>query len=152
MVPGRRAAAFRLALVSCLVMAGAETAVAAPSEAAMVDQINSARARHGVPPLRRAPRLERSASAFARHLMRTDRFGHAARIRAGSSFRALGEVLAMHGGRRPRRPFTVRGWLRSPPHRSVILSPAFRRMGAGRATGRFRGRRATIWVVQVGRY
>jgi uncharacterized protein YkwD len=118
----------------------------------MIDKINAARARHGAPPLRPSPSLRRSALAFARHLMRRDLFGHAARIRASPRFRALGEVLAIHRGRRPRRSFTVRAWMGSPGHRSVLLSRMFRRVGAARARGRFHGRRTTIWVVQVGRY
>jgi uncharacterized protein YkwD len=154
-VLGSRSAALRIALVWCLLAsgaAGAGPAAAAPHERAMIDKINAARARHGAPPLRPSPSLRRSALAFARHLMRRDLFGHAARIRASPRFHALGEVLAIHRGGRPRRSFTVRAWMGSPGHRSVLLSRMFRRVGAARVRGRFHGRRTTIWVVQVGRY
>jgi uncharacterized protein YkwD len=42
-------------------------------------------------------------------------------------------------------------WLRSPSHRAVILTRSMNLVGAGMVRGRFRGRRATIWVVQTGR-
>jgi uncharacterized protein YkwD len=151
-MPGLRSEALRVAVTGCLVIAVAAPAAAAPREPEMVAKINEARQRHGLPPLRPAHSLERSAHAFAGHLMRIDRFAHAARIRASSRFRLLGEALAMHRGRRPRRSGTVRRWLASPGHRALVLSRSFGRMGAGRAVGRFRGRPATIWVLQLGSY
>jgi uncharacterized protein YkwD len=108
----------------------------------MVDALNAVRVRHGVPPLRLSPILERSASAFADHLMRTDTFAHAERIQADGRFRRLGEMLAWVRGMRPRRPAAVRLWLASATHRELLLSPAFRYVGCGRGSGRFRGVRA----------
>ena len=46
---------------------------------------------------------------------------------------------------------TVRTWLRSPPHRAVILTRSMNLVGVGMASGRFHGHRATIWVLQTGR-
>jgi uncharacterized protein YkwD len=116
----------------------------------MVEKINKARTKRGLPPLRHHPGLSRSARRYARHLLRTGTFGHANRIRAGGRFRRLGELLSWHRGRRPRPGRTVVGWLRSPWHRPVLLAPEFRLAGAGRVYGRLRGRRRTIWVVQLG--
>jgi uncharacterized protein YkwD len=121
------------------------------SPSPVVRKLNRVRRRHGLRRLHYSPTLARSSQRYARHLMRTDRFGHAPRIRANPSFRWLGEVLAMHRGWRPRSSSTIRSWMRSPTHRHVLLSRNFRRVGAGRAIGRFGGRRATIWVMQVGR-
>jgi uncharacterized protein YkwD len=45
----------------------------------------------------------------------------------------------------------VRAWLASPVHREIILSGVYRYIGIGWATGRFQGRRATVWVVRFGR-
>ena len=151
-MPGFRASGLRLVLVSCLVLAVAAPAAAVPREPRMVAKINAARERHGLPPLRPSRSLTRSARAYAAHLMRIDWFGHADRIRASPRFRMLGEVLAWHSDRRPRRSGTVRRWLASPGHRKLILKRAFRWIGAGRAVGRFGGGPATIWVVQLGRY
>ena len=151
-MPGLRATALRVALTGCLLLAVAAPAATASGDLGMVAAINEARQQHGLPALRPAPSLQHSAHAFAGHLMRIDVFSHAAQIQASPRFRALGEILALHGGRRPRRGWTVSRWMNSPGHRAVILSRAFSRVGAARAVGRFGGRRATIWVGQFGRY
>ena len=116
----------------------------------MVDAINDVRARHDLAPLRRDPTLCRSSGAYARRLIEIEAFGHASSIRAAGPFRRLGEVLAMRRGAEARRRHTVQRWLASPPHRALILSPAFRFAGAGRDVGRLWGAQTTIWVVQLG--
>jgi uncharacterized protein YkwD len=123
----------------------------AASPPPVVRKINRVRRRHGLRRLRFSPALAHSSRAFARHLMRTDRFAHAPRIRAPRRFRWLGECLALHRGWRPGVSRTIRSWMRSPAHRHVILSRNYRSVGAGRAAGHFGGRRATIWVMQAGR-
>jgi uncharacterized protein YkwD len=137
----------RLAIVLALALSVVSTAAAgAKDRPAMVDTINRARAKHGVHALRHSPALSRSAKRYARHLLRTGSFGHAGRIRAGKQFSHLGELLARHRGRKPRRSRTVRAWMRSPWHRPVLLGRQFRLVGVGRA----QGRRRTIWVVHLG--
>lgn len=116
----------------------------------MVATVNNVRADHGLRPLRPAPRLARSAGRYARWMLRTDYFGHLSRIRASSRFRVLGETLAWHTGRRVRVRATVRSWLRSPPHRALILSGSFRWIGAGHARGRLHSRPSTMWVLHLG--
>ena len=125
--------------------------IASASADPMVGKINRARRRHGLRPLRASGSLARSSRRFGRYLMRTDSFGHDSHIWASGRFRLKGEVLAMHGGHRARRGSTIRGWMRSPAHRSVLLSSRYRAVGATPVRGRFGGRRATIWVAQVGR-
>ena len=133
-------------------LAAPATAVAdeAAAEREMVAAINDFRHANGRGGLRPSGSLQGSANAFAGWLMSNDHFGHVGHIRASRSFRRLGEVLELHGGSRALVRRTVRRWARSPGHRAVLLSRAFRQAGAGMATGSFRGRRATIWVVQVG--
>jgi uncharacterized protein YkwD len=116
----------------------------------MLDELNRVRAEHELRPLEPSESLERSASAYAGRLMRGGWFGHPPAILAGPGFRTLGEALALHRGHRLLRARTVRDWLRSPVHRGLVLSRAFRLAGAGHARGRFRGRRATIWVLHLG--
>jgi uncharacterized protein YkwD len=116
----------------------------------MVRAVNGARANHDLKPLRRAPRLARSARAYARWMLRADYFGHQRRIRTRARFRVLGETLAWHSGRRPRVRRTLRRWLRSPPHRALILSRRFRCIGAGTARGRLGRWRARVWVLHLG--
>jgi uncharacterized protein YkwD len=134
----------------------AEVADAAPIEATaaadpMVGKINRVRRRYGLRPLRASGSLARSSRRFGRYLMRTDRFGHDSHIWASGRFRLKGEVLAWHSGWRARRSSTIRGWMHSPSHRSVLLNGRYRAVGAAPVRGSFGGRRATIWVAQVGR-
>lgn len=117
----------------------------------MVEEINKARAHRGLWPLRRSVSLQRSARGFARWQMRNDRFGHVSSIRASQRFSMLGEALALHGGRRARIQGTVRAWLRSPPHRQLLLTRSMNLAGAGHSKGRFGGPRAVIWVLHLGR-
>jgi uncharacterized protein YkwD len=142
----------RVAMVLALTLSLLSSAAAsgAKDPRAMVDTINRARAKHGAQALRHHAALSRSARRYARHLLRTGRFGHAGRIRASDRFRHLGEVLARHPGRKPRRSRTVRRWIRSPWHRPVLLGRQFRFVGVGRVYGRSGGRRRTIWVVHLG--
>lgn len=117
----------------------------------ILDGVNGARAQYGLAPLRSSNSLHRSASAFAGHLMRTQRFAHANRIHASSRFRTLGETLAIRIGSRRWRPrAVVRAWMHSPEHRALILSRSFRYAGAGYSRGRFGGRKAVIWVLHLG--
>ena len=97
------------------------------AQSEMVGAVNGARAAHGLRPLRPAKRLQRSARAYARWMLRANYFGHVDRIRTRARFNRLGETLAWHSDRRPRVRRTVRSWLRSPPHRALILSGGFRR-------------------------
>jgi uncharacterized protein YkwD len=131
--------------------------VAAPSPAAaaargerMIDTINLLRAQSGLRPLKRSWRLTRSAASRAELMIRADFFAHPARLRV-PTFDRVGEVLELHGGRRPRVVRTLRRWGDSPGHRQVLSSRRFRWIGAARASGRYRGRGATIWVVRLGR-
>ena len=128
-----------------------EPAQAASPAGAMVREVNRLRARNGLRPLRLSRSLTRSSSRYARHLMRSRRFGHSSRVRASRRFRALGEVLELHWGWGAGARRAVARWRRSGYHRSVLLSRRFREIGAGLARGRFGRRRASIWVVQVGR-
>ena len=142
----------RTLVTACLAatLALPAAAQAAPPSEIMLRKVNEARAQHGVGGLQASPSLNASAAGYAHWLMSTDTFGHLASIRASGSFERVGEVLELHGGRRARIARTVRRWLRSPGHRTVLLDPSFRYFGAGRTVGRFRGRPATIWVGQLG--
>ena len=144
----RRAACL---VVACLA-AGSAPAFADVKQDALVAEINSARQAHGLGSLAASPSLNRSASGLAAELMRDNWFGHAGAIEAGGGFRTLGEALSLHPGKRPRYAATVRGWLASPPHRALVLSTAFTRVGAGMARGPFNGRASTIWVLHLGAY
>ena len=125
-------------------------ATSSAAESAMVATVNRARAARGRRPLRGSGALNHSAHRYAVWMLRRDYFGHQSRIRAGGHFRRVGETLALNFGRRALVRRTVRMWLHSPPHRSLLLSSRFRALGAGRAVGVYRGHSATTWVLHFG--
>lgn len=137
-------------LLAILALAMPAAAGAASPSQIVVSEINEARSRAGLGRLEVSPSLGTSARKYAYWMMANDYFGHVASIRASSMFDRLGEVLEWHSGRstQPRR--AVARWLRSPPHRAVLLSPAFRYVGVGRSYGRYGSRRATMWVGHFG--
>jgi uncharacterized protein YkwD len=148
----RRARTLIPAALVCLSLAvpAAAPARVDNSERMMVEVINDFRQAHGLRKVRASGSLMGSSQRFSNRLMRTDQFGHAARIQASRRFRRLGEVLELHRGRRARVRSTLRRWENSPGHRAALLDPKFRWVGAGRTAGRWRGHRATIWTVQLG--
>ena len=125
----------------------------APARAeTVVATVNAERARHDLPPLKPSPHLRRSADRFAHRLMREDRFAHESRIPASRThFHHLGEALALHFGPERGPATTVHAWLRSPPHRRLLLTRTMNLIGAGEARGTFRGRQATIHVLHLAR-
>ena len=141
------------ALIAVSVAVGAALpavpATAASPEAVMFNQINKIRRAHGLKRMRPSLSLFYSARRYAHRMIRTDYFGHLARISLTRRFRMAGETLAWHSGWRlsPRR--TVRQWMGSPGHRALLLSSSFTRLGVGSARGNYGGRRATMWVAHV---
>ena len=119
-------------------------------EPAMVAEVNRVRARRGLPAMRYSASLRRSARGYALWMLRNDYFGHLSQIRASRRYRRLGEAIALHSGRRPRVRSTVEHWLRSPRHRRLLLSHSLRHVGGGHATGSYRGRIVTDWVLHLG--
>ena len=116
----------------------------------MVNAINKIRHSYGLSGLKPAYSLFVSAKLYSRQMMRSDYFGHMSRIPVASRWRTAGEALAWHNGWRlsPRR--TVWQWMGSPPHRALLLSSRFTRIGVGRARGHYAGRAATMWVAHFG--
>ncbi len=138
-------------LAACLIVPAITAAPAAASaESQMLQKINAYRAKHGLPGIRRSKSLARSAERYSWKMLRNGYFGHQSRIAASSKYRRLGEILAYTAGTRPRVGEAFRMWLNSPGHKALIVDRGFRYMGAGVASGRFRGRRATLWTVHFG--
>jgi uncharacterized protein YkwD len=121
------------------------------AERKMTRAINAVRAQYGLPAFRRSESLTGSAERYSSYLMEHDVFTHQSSIWASSRFALLGEALEWHSGRRFKIGETIRNWLGSPTHRDILLSPLMRRQGAGVTRGRLGSRRATIWVLHVGR-
>jgi uncharacterized protein YkwD len=151
-VPRMRTVAATTAALALLVpgTAGALTANQR-AERKMTKAINAVRAQHSLPAFKRSASLTGSAERYSSYLMEHDVFTHQSSIWASSRFRLLGEALGWHSGHRFKIGATIRGWLGSPSHRDILLSPTMTRQGAGVTRGRFGSGRATIWVLHVGR-
>ncbi|HYI80353.1 MAG TPA: CAP domain-containing protein [Thermoleophilaceae bacterium] len=115
----------------------------------MIEAVNSIRADHGLRPLRPAPKLAHSSNGYAKHLIRTDSFGHGSSFQ-NAGFRTAGEILAYNSGWSAKPRPAIRMWLGSSSHRALMLSSRFRYAGAGLARGRFGRSMATMWVVHFG--
>jgi uncharacterized protein YkwD len=123
---------------------------AAPAQERMIDAINAARADDGLPPLRKARALERSASAFARWLLKHETLTHRPQV-STRAYPHRGEALAMHYTLDPSIGATLRSWLGSPIHNGLVMTTSMPMVGIGYASGRLHGQPRTIWVLQVAR-
>jgi uncharacterized protein YkwD len=117
----------------------------------MVEQLNRARQREGMRKFKVMPALARSARGYANRLMSADAFFHRSPLPTPGGIVQTGEVLGIHTGRNNAIRSTLRTWLQSSAHRSIVLDSSMNRVGAGIAKGIFQGRAQSIWVVQVGR-
>ena len=114
-------------------------------ERAVIRAINRARAAHGLGGLYAGRRLARAADFHTRSMLRGDYFSHGAfssRLRRYIRARRIGETIAM--STRCSAGKVVRMWLNSPPHRAVLLSGGFRRVGIGRRVGSLGSGRACV--------
>jgi uncharacterized protein YkwD len=109
----------------------------------LLQAINRARAARGIPPLSAGVKLRRAARAHSRAMARSGSFTHGdwyRRLRRhGVRARTLGETIAWGVGVDGTGAAIVRMWLASPPHRSTLLSRAFRYVGVGVAVGTMDG-------------
>lgn len=138
-------------IVACLLVPAAPAALASPSpEVRMVRKANAYRSNRGLPKVRISKSLMNSAERYSWRQLNGGYFGHSGRIHASSGFRRLGEILEYHRGLKARLDHAFRLWLNSGGHRAVIMDSGFRFAGAGRASGRFQGRNATIWTMHFG--
>ncbi|HWH93153.1 MAG TPA: CAP domain-containing protein [Baekduia sp.] len=124
--------------------------------------VNAVRLQHGLSPLRADPRLAAAARHHAADMAAHDFFAHdspsagtmqarvtrAGYLRSGRAW-SLGEALAWGTARAGAPRAILRGLLASPPHRAILLSPAFRDLGVGVAHGAPRGRDAGALTVAL---
>ena len=159
----------RTTLVSLLIATGLAAASIAPTVAvaaprvdkaghstlqrAVVRSVNSARARHGLPPVRMHSRLMRASSAHSADQLRTGRASHESadgtrcsrRLRRYSRARRTGETIAwLTAGQRVTARRIVRMWLASRSHRRVLMDRRLRRIGVGVRSGNVRGHATTV--------
>jgi uncharacterized protein YkwD len=109
-------------------------------EGAVVRAINYQRSRFGLRRLHRSAPLARAADLHTWDMLAHGYFAHGPfvqRVRRFARLRRLGETLAM--STRCTAHHIVSMWMHSPPHRAVLLSAGFRRVGIGRRVGRIGG-------------
>jgi uncharacterized protein YkwD len=169
----------RLAIVLCAVLA-AGLAITAPAstagkstqrdtslESGIVSALNAVRAKHGLRPLSVSTDLRAAAIFHTRAMASRGLFQHESAD--GSPFHErvlrfygdrgagwqVGENLVFGGA-----PFdagdAVEAWLKSPPHRKILLGNGWREIGIGavtaaRAPGAFGGRTVVIVTADFGR-
>jgi uncharacterized protein YkwD len=127
---------------------GARSAPGADALAVTVCLINAERRARGLSPLGANARLARAAHRHARDMVTRAYFSHVTpegrtftdRLRrAGYARRSCawagGEALAWGSGAFVTPASRVAAWLRSPPHRAILLSRSFREVGIGIVKG-----------------
>ena len=129
------------------------------TERNIVRAINHRRARAGLAAVRAGAALNRAADYHSREMAYGNFFAHtsrnggsmASRVRHFDNARAVGETLAMLGGgcRRHMAARVVNMWMHSGPHRAVLLSGSFRRIGVARRGGRLAGQKACMVTADV---
>jgi uncharacterized protein YkwD len=160
MLTRRLAVALFVAACAATAPVAASTAFAgsprlSPTERAVVRLMNQVRAGHGLPALKASPRLARAADRHSGDMLRHDFFAHESsdgtsflrRVRSYAHARSVGENLALLSGVRGAAGEVVRMWLNSPPHRAVLLSRGFRRVGVGTRSGTLGSQKATVYTV-----
>jgi uncharacterized protein YkwD len=124
-------------------------------------EVNSIRAGSQLPRLRKSGGLTIAARAWSRTMVREHFFAHnvagkpvlAGRVRAAGyrRYKALGENIAWGTGSAASPAAIVAAWMRSPPHRAIILTPGFREAGVGITPSPPQGGDGATYVMDVGR-
>jgi uncharacterized protein YkwD len=117
------------------------------AERAVIRHVNDVRAAHGLAPVRASRALNRAAEHHSRDMLRRDFFDHTSsdgtpfdrRIRRYTDAHEVGENIAALGVRRGAAATVVEMWMNSPPHRAIMLSTSFDRIGIGRRWGTLGG-------------
>jgi uncharacterized protein YkwD len=146
-------------LVAFAVLAALVPAASARSTraytSALVQAINGARAANGLPPLRVDNRLSTAARGQSEYLAAKGLLDHTGPdgsnvlqrlVRLGFRGNMAGEDLAAGMG----PAATVQAWLASPMHRMNLLSPQYRMLGVGVATGSLGGMTAPFVTADFG--
>jgi uncharacterized protein YkwD len=131
--------------------------------------MNAQRTARGLRPLRLQPTLDKVATDFAAQMAAERFFDHVSpggstlvsRVKSTSYLSrvtgwSLGENIAWGTGELSTARATVKGWMKSPPHRSNLLSSEFTEVGIGLADGGATAavnpkRRGTTYVTDFGK-
>jgi uncharacterized protein YkwD len=163
-------AAMLFTLLALAPAAGGRTVRLADKEKRVVELVNEERAERGLPALRVSGSLTKAARAHSRAMATVPFFSHMSRNgrtpgqrmqaagygAAGYRSWRVGENIAWGSGVWATAEATVHNWMKSPPHRRIILTAAFRDIGIGTASGSFQNGEllledVTYFTLDVGR-
>ena len=153
-----------IGLLASLVPA-APAAAAGPGlgrvERSIVRTIDRHRAGYGMRSVRASARLSRAADGHSRDMLAANYFAHSSssgasfftRIRRYVHSSQVGETLAMVSSCHGRRAahLVVRMWMHSPPHRAILLTHGFHRVGVALRRGRLGSRHACVVTADFAR-
>ncbi|GAB1541049.1 CAP domain-containing protein [Scytonema sp. NUACC21] len=118
----------------------AQTPATADIEAAVRQDINKQRVKHGLKPLKNNERLAQVARRYSRYMAEKNFFSHTGadgstlsqRVRVSKiSYWVVGENLFKSTNIPQPVPVAVEGWMKSPGHRENILRSVFQETGVG---------------------
>jgi uncharacterized protein YkwD len=131
------------------------------NDAAVRCEVNAIRGSSQLPRLHKDGRLTAAARSWSQTMVHEHFFAHSVpgkpelsgRVRAAGyhRYRALGENIAWGTGSAASPAAIVAAWMRSPPHRAIILTRDFREAGVGITPGAPQGGGGATYVLDVGR-
>ncbi len=137
-----------IAILAAPALAQAATKVTyrATGEQQVITLINQIRTGNGLSPLTYSAPLRSAARAHSTDMLQRSFFDHdspdatwGARIARYLKAPLTGENIAMGSGSFASPASIVKQWMQSPPHRAIVLSAKFKRVGLGLASGTFQG-------------
>lgn len=146
----RSVLSFLAVLVAALAVAGGPAVRRAEasarldgSERTVIRLLNRVRGQYGLPRLRASRGLNRAADRHSHEMVRGSYFDHLSsdgtpydrRVRRYARASAVGETLATVSRPGGGAAQVVQMWMASPPHRAIILTGTFRRVGVARRWG-----------------
>jgi uncharacterized protein YkwD len=122
------------------------------TERGVIRLINQFRAENGLGAVRASPALNRAAEQHSRDMLASDFFDHPSsdgtpfdrRVRRYANASAIGETLAAMSQPRGGAGLVVQMWKDSPPHRAILLTGSFTRVGLSRLRGMLGSSRETV--------
>jgi uncharacterized protein YkwD len=147
------------ALAAALACSGGAAAPAAdasaqlgPTERGVIRLVNGFRAQNGLDPVRASRGLNRAAEAHSRDMLQSNFFDHSSsdgtsfdrRVRRFARAGLVGETLAAFSQADGGAAVIVQMWISSPPHRAILLTRGFRRIGVSRLRGMLGASRQTV--------
>jgi uncharacterized protein YkwD len=136
-----------LSLLALPPRAEADSSSLDKSERALLREVNRTRAAHGLRPLHRNKRLQKSADYHCWDMLRANFFAHSSsngtpfqtRVKRYTKKKRIGENLAYLPSQDARTAATkiVQMWMGSAGHREALLSKSFSRIGIARRIGKW---------------